>query len=1144
MSGSEDGQLQSPGYDNYALSGEEDADSLDIKPPQANVLHARGSAESRRKDKTAKEKKHSKEKKHRSERERASDRERAERERNLRDRETREPHGRDMRNDRGGGTRLGADIERNRDHRRGGEEREEMVRYHQRGSGYERDDGAPRDMMTNSERRYAKHYDPHNNEVRRNSGGSGGGYHQQYQHPHIARQRQDYYERNSGGSGYHHGGVDYYNNRHQQQQPQQYGGGGKHAHMEYSEVSFEMQRERRKYNYDTQNDSESIEQDLRSRLLSKRHKFVKGSGGDVIELTENYESTSTLQRQRYSDGERNERYRQKREKVRESVIEVLDSPEVVELEGAGTEEEEARRQRRKHKRRNKEREMVQLEAVVTTEQVERSEKRKTPDDPEVLSRREKILAVEREKEKRKEMAREELEARRRARNALSPSAVAASVTAGLNVMKRKKTENVIEHEIKSKRSKKTVASKERSDEEEEGEAIDTDEEEEENESEDMETQSGSGDSESDSDSHSEEEGVIGRHEKHHRKRSKIEKKRKKKHRGHKSVDNGTNDEVDDEAEDLDLPESPLSIGELSKSPRRQHRAKKHKKKKSKKRIEANDDDEDGEQRSSRSRSRSVHSCSRSRSASRSRSRSHTPRHKSSHSRSRSLSGSSRRHTTRSRSRSRSNSHFDSRSESSRSHSGSSGSLSRSKSRTRSRSRSEERDMSSAHKTEEEATAGGTKRRVEGRDDSPARDDKGAPLPDYYPGIQGCRSVEEFQCLNRIEEGTYGVVYRAKDKRTNEIVALKRLKMEKEKEGFPITSLREINTLLKGQHPNIVTVREIVVGSNMDKIFIVMDYVEHDLKSLMETMKARKQFFLPGEVKCLTQQLLRAVGHLHDNWILHRDLKTSNLLLSHKGILKVGDFGLAREYGSPLKKYTSLVVTLWYRAPELLLCSPEYSTPIDIWSVGCIFGEFLQMAPLFPGKTETDELNKIFKELGTPNERIWPGYKDLPLVRNMLSQNSQFADYPVSNLRRRFAEKTTDIGIELIQGLLTYDPKKRLTAEAALKHGYFNELPLPIDPSMFPTWPAKSELGARKALASSPKPPSGGSQFKQLGRDEIIVGGNGGGSSTATGVAAGNSKVISGIITGNKKTATNTGFVLNAGTEQRQLAMGPGFNLKF
>ena len=198
---------------------------------------------------------------------------------------------------------------------------------------------------------------------------------------------------------------------------------------------------------------------------------------------------------------------------------------------------------------------------------------------------------------------------------------------------------------------------------------------------------------------------------------------------------------------------------------------------------------------------------------------------------------------------------------------------------------------------------------------------------------GCRSVEEYRCLNRIAEGTYGVVYRAEDRRTKEVVALKRLKMEKEKDGFPITSLREINTLLKAQHPNIVTVREIVVGSNMDKIFIVMDYVEHDLKSLMETMKSKNQVFIPGEVKCLMQQLLRAVAHLHDNWILHRDLKTSNLLLSHRGILKVGDFGLAREYGSPLKQYTSIVVTLWYRAPELLLGDKEYSTPIDMWSVG-------------------------------------------------------------------------------------------------------------------------------------------------------------------------------------------------------------------
>ncbi|XP_068087258.1 cyclin-dependent kinase 11B isoform X6 [Hyperolius riggenbachi] len=374
------------------------------------------------------------------------------------------------------------------------------------------------------------------------------------------------------------------------------------------------------------------------------------------------------------------------------------------------------------------------------------------------------------------------------------------------------------------------------------------------------------------------------------------------------------------------------------------------------------------------------------------------------------------------------------------------------------------------------------------------------LPKYLPALQGCRSVEEFQCLNRIEEGTYGVVYRAKDKKTDEIVALKRLKMEKEKEGFPITSLREINTILKAQHENIVRVREIVVGSNMDKIYIVMNYVEHDLKSLMETMK---QPFLPGEVKTLMIQLLRGVRHLHDNWILHRDLKTSNLLLSHAGILKVGDFGLAREYGSPLKPYTPIVVTLWYRAPELLLGAKEYSTAIDLWSVGCIFGELLTQKPLFPGKSEIDQINKIFKDLGTPSEKIWPGYNELPAVKKMT-----FTDYPYNNLRKRFGALLSDQGFDLMNKFLTYCPAKRINSEDGLKHEYFRETPLPIEPSMFPTWPAKSEQ-QRVKRGTSPRPPEGGLGYSQLGDDDL----------------------------------KDTGFHLTT-TNQGASAAGPGFSLKF
>ncbi|XP_035825776.1 cyclin-dependent kinase 11B [Aplysia californica] len=274
-------------------------------------------------------------------------------------------------------------------------------------------------------------------------------------------------------------------------------------------------------------------------------------------------------------------------------------------------------------------------------------------------------------------------------------------------------------------------------------------------------------------------------------------------------------------------------------------------------------------------------------------------------------------------------------------------------------------------------------------------------------------------------------------------------------------------------PYLPAIQEIVVGSNMDKIYIVMDFVEHDLKSLMESMKNP---FLVGEVKTLLRQLLRAVRHLHDNWILHRDLKTSNLLLSHRGILKVGDFGLAREYGSPLRHYTPVVVTLWYRAPELLLGCKEYSTHVDMWSVGCIFAELLLMKALWPGKSEIDQLNRIFKDLGTPTETIWPGMSELPGCKKVTFNNHVY-----NVVRNRFGSYFTDLGFDLMNKLFTYDPSKRITAEGGLEHEYFSESPLPVDPSFFPTWPARSEEGRKHA--SSPKPPSGGKAYQKLMDDE-------------------------------------------------------------
>ncbi|PON82801.1 Serine/threonine protein kinase [Trema orientale] len=395
------------------------------------------------------------------------------------------------------------------------------------------------------------------------------------------------------------------------------------------------------------------------------------------------------------------------------------------------------------------------------------------------------------------------------------------------------------------------------------------------------------------------------------------------------------------------------------------------------------------------------------------------------------------------------------------------------------------------------------------DSEDGSDSHGTPEPAVPPQrsvnmLQGCRSVDEFERLNKIDEGTYGVVYRARDKKTGEIVALKKVKMEKEREGFPLTSLREINILLSFHHPSIVDVKEVVVGSNLDSIFMVMEYMEHDLKALMETMK---QPFSQSEVKCLMLQLLEGIKYLHDNWVLHRDLKTSNLLLNNRGELKICDFGLARQYGSPLKPYTHLVVTLWYRAPELLLGAKQYSTAIDMWSLGCIMAELLSKEPLFNGKTEFDQLDKIFRILGTPNDTIWPGYSTLPgvkvnFVKHQLPAlgDSDLAIWPpmvelYNLLRKKFPASSftgspvlSDSGFDLLNKLLTYDPERRITAEAALNHEWFREIPLPKSKEFMPTFPAQHAQDRRMRRIMKSPDPLEEQRRKELQQGELGTGG--------------------------------------------------------
>jgi len=192
-------------------------------------------------------------------------------------------------------------------------------------------------------------------------------------------------------------------------------------------------------------------------------------------------------------------------------------------------------------------------------------------------------------------------------------------------------------------------------------------------------------------------------------------------------------------------------------------------------------------------------------------------------------------------------------------------------------------------------------------------------------------MERYQKLEKVGEGTYGVMYKAKDRVTNEIVALKKIRLEAEDEGIPSTAIREISLLKELQHPNIVRLYDVVHTER--KLTLVFEFLDQDLKKYLDICETGLE---PSILKSFLFQLLRGVAYCHDHRVLHRDLKPQNLLINREGELKLADFGLARAFGIPVRSYTHEVVTLWYRAPDVLMGSRKYSTPVDIWSIGCIF----------------------------------------------------------------------------------------------------------------------------------------------------------------------------------------------------------------
>ncbi|XP_077231536.1 putative serine/threonine-protein kinase At1g54610 [Tasmannia lanceolata] len=314
-----------------------------------------------------------------------------------------------------------------------------------------------------------------------------------------------------------------------------------------------------------------------------------------------------------------------------------------------------------------------------------------------------------------------------------------------------------------------------------------------------------------------------------------------------------------------------------------------------------------------------------------------------------------------------------------------------------------------------------------------------------------RRADSFEKLDKIGQGTYSNVYKARDLETGKIVALKKVRfvnMDPESVRF---MAREIHILRRLDHPNIVKLEGLVTSRMSCSLYLVFEYMEHDLTGLA-ALPGNK--FTEPQVKCYMQQLLRGLEHCHSNGVLHRDIKGSNLLIDDNGILRIADFGLATFFHPDQKQpLTSRVVTLWYRPPELLLGATEYGVAVDLWSTGCILAELLAGKPIMPGRTEVEQLHKIFKLCGSPSEDYWRTSK-LPHATIFKPQHpykrcvaETFKDFPSSALA-------------LMDVLLAIEPGARGTATSALKSEFFTTEPLACDPSSLPKYPPSKEIDAK------------------------------------------------------------------------------------
>ncbi|PKI38726.1 protein IMPAIRED IN BABA-INDUCED STERILITY 1-like isoform X1 [Punica granatum] len=309
-------------------------------------------------------------------------------------------------------------------------------------------------------------------------------------------------------------------------------------------------------------------------------------------------------------------------------------------------------------------------------------------------------------------------------------------------------------------------------------------------------------------------------------------------------------------------------------------------------------------------------------------------------------------------------------------------------------------------------------------------------------------ADSFEKLEKIGQGTYSSVFRAREVETGKMVALKKVRFDNFQPESIRFMAREITILRRLNHPNVMKLEGIITSRLSSNIYLVFEYMEHDLAGLISCPDIK---FSDAQVKCYMKQLLLGIEHCHLRGIIHRDIKVSNILVNNEGILKLGDFGLANILSS--KQLTSRVVTLWYRPPELLMGSTSYGVSVDLWSVGCVFAELLFRKPLLKGRTEVEQLHKIFKLCGSPPDEFWKMSK---IPRSTMFKPQHSYDSSLQEKCKGIASSA----VNLIETFLSIEPYKRGTASSALMSEYFKTLPYACDPSSLPKYLPNKEIDAK------------------------------------------------------------------------------------